>query len=277
MTNSTRNKCTVNYLSGTRRSGFTLIELLVVIAIIAILAAILFPVFSKARENARKASCLSNLKQLGLGFSQYLQDYDSRYPGAGQYQKWGNGAHWIKGRNSDNNGNPGALASVTVSPFNPTGEKADIEGGAIFSYIKNAQVYLCPSNMDGETKRMSYAMNCAIAGIPEAVIFEASSIILLVDEEKANDGYLYAWSGNTSTDAITKLHNSGGNLLFVDGHAKFFPTNAFPLENNQVNTSSGTLKTRTTGSPRFYDPSFGAGGYYNGGIPFGTCENPNTT
>src|SRR5437763_14432141 len=66
-------------------SGFTLIELLVVIAIIAILAAILFPVFARARENARRASCQSNQKQLGLGFLQYAQDYDERLP---FHQNW---------------------------------------------------------------------------------------------------------------------------------------------------------------------------------------------
>jgi len=64
----------------TRRTGFTLIELLVVIAIIAILAAILFPVFAQAREKARQTSCLSNLKQIGLGFMQYVQDNDETYP-----------------------------------------------------------------------------------------------------------------------------------------------------------------------------------------------------
>ncbi len=67
-------------LTPTKRTGFTLIELLVVIAIIAILAAILFPVFGRARENARRSSCQSNLKQIGLGVLQYLQDYDERYP-----------------------------------------------------------------------------------------------------------------------------------------------------------------------------------------------------
>jgi prepilin-type N-terminal cleavage/methylation domain-containing protein len=70
-----------------RKSGFTLIELLVVIAIIAILAAILFPVFAQAREKARTASCLSNLKQIGLATMMYSQDYDERYP-PGYYTGW---------------------------------------------------------------------------------------------------------------------------------------------------------------------------------------------
>jgi prepilin-type N-terminal cleavage/methylation domain-containing protein len=64
------------------RVGFTLIELLVVIAIIAILAAILFPVFSHAREKARQTTCMSNQKQIGLGFQQYIQDYDEVFPPA---------------------------------------------------------------------------------------------------------------------------------------------------------------------------------------------------
>lgn len=102
-----------------RKSGFTLIELLVVIAIIAILAAILFPVFSRARENARRSSCQSNLKQIGLGMAQYVQDYDERYPRVG-------------GKNAFNYYSP----SWRI---------------AVFPYVKSTQIYVCPSNTDNRT------------------------------------------------------------------------------------------------------------------------------
>src|SRR5438093_3030967 len=77
-----------------KQQGFTLIELLVVIAIIAILAAILFPVFARARENARRASCQSNLKQIGLGMEQYKQDYDGLYMAARGRQLNSAGTAW---------------------------------------------------------------------------------------------------------------------------------------------------------------------------------------
>jgi len=110
----------------TKRNAFTLIELLVVIAIIAILAAILFPVFAQAREKARAASCLSNIKQLTLGFIMYSQDYDETMPqwdwGANYSTSWGDAA--------------------TFSPNNAT----TIWYYAIYPYVKNGQVYTCPSD-----------------------------------------------------------------------------------------------------------------------------------
>src|SRR5262245_5331462 len=102
------------------RRGFTLIELLVVIAIIAILAAILFPVFAQAREKARAATCVSNLKQLGLGMLMYAQDYDETIP------QW----KWDQ-----------SYASGNVSKNNAT----SIWWNAIYPYVKNVGVYACPS------------------------------------------------------------------------------------------------------------------------------------
>src|SRR3954464_7101760 len=92
------------------RLGFTLIELLVVIAIIALLAAILFPVFGRARENARRSSCQSNLKQIGLGILQYVQDYDGAFP----------------------------YARVLSTPKINWGQ-------SIMPYVKSVQLFVCPS------------------------------------------------------------------------------------------------------------------------------------
>ena len=113
-----------------KRSGFTLIELLVVIAIIAILAAILFPVFQKVRENARRTSCLSNEKQLGLAFIQYTQDADEKYP-------------------------YGSLAP---------GNQHYVVGwaGTLYSYVKSTGVYKCPDDStaaQGNQVTLSYGYN----------------------------------------------------------------------------------------------------------------------
>jgi len=111
-----------------KTSGFTLIELLVVIAIIALLAAILFPVFSRARENARRTTCMSNLKQLGMGILQYTQDSDGIYP-----------ARWedtYTGTGDAGTSNPDGLDMTW----------ADM----IYPYVKNPQIYTCPDRSDEE-------------------------------------------------------------------------------------------------------------------------------
>lgn len=248
-----------------RKQAFTLIELLVVIAIIALLAAILFPVFGRARENARKSSCLSNLKQLGLGFAQYTQDYDGLFPGAGQYQKWMNTGHWVKGRTAASLTDNQGKYDTTNNP------SVDVAGGAIYPYVKNTQIYICPSIEDGSKKLLTYTMNCAINGASDSAITESSSVILLDDEQSNNDGYFYAVANLNSTDQMTKIHNGGGNLLFVDGHAKFYPFNSFPVNNSLAGVA---LKARKSGQPRFYDPGLGDDGYYARSAAFGTCQAP---
>jgi prepilin-type N-terminal cleavage/methylation domain-containing protein/prepilin-type processing-associated H-X9-DG protein len=109
-----------------KRRGFTLIELLVVVAIIAILAAILFPVFAQAREKARQTSCLSNIKQLTLGFIMYSQDYDESFP----QWKW-----------DENYSSPWGDKS-SVSPNNAS----SVWYYAIYPYVKNSKIYACPSD-----------------------------------------------------------------------------------------------------------------------------------
>jgi prepilin-type N-terminal cleavage/methylation domain-containing protein/prepilin-type processing-associated H-X9-DG protein len=193
-----------------KKSGFTLIELLVVIAIIAILAAILFPVFARARENARRSSCASNLKQMGLGVMQYTQDYDEKYP------------FMANGQN--------------ISPF-ATDAAAENPWKAIYPYIKSWQLYRCPSSTEysgtdpGTGIGTSYSLNGIVfnrTGRSIASIPEVSSIIVGQDYKWARamgimtplwtaSGYLYAMY---NTD-YGSLHFDGGNFMFADGHVKY--------------------------------------------------------
>jgi prepilin-type N-terminal cleavage/methylation domain-containing protein/prepilin-type processing-associated H-X9-DG protein len=138
-----------------KRRGFTLIELLVVIAIIAILAAILFPVFAKAREKARQTSCLSNTKQLGIGLMSYAQDYDETYPFC--YRYLNDGGVWGAG------GGAGGYEhwSACIDP-----------------YVKSTQLFVCPSDpnkglaptnaFDMQVPRISYIANETVFARPRA-------------------------------------------------------------------------------------------------------------
>lgn len=206
-----------------KKRGFTLIELLVVIAIIAILAAILFPVFARAKEKARCASCQSNLKQLGLALIMYAADHDDRIPF---------GACWAGGQRPD------------VVLLNP--------------YIKNTQLWECPSNtfrfnefgntytVDGVTFRSSYSVNksCCLRGRGLKIAQPAMTILVgdghgqnqlcacghgELDRDPENDVlYMYALPGVCRLgcnpgriNGENARHSGGNNLAFCDGHVKW--------------------------------------------------------
>ncbi len=177
-------------------SGFTLIELLVVIAIIAILASILFPVFARARENARRASCQSNEKQIGLGFMMYVQDYDEKLPTA-----WG----W--------NGTPSFWAA------------------AIEPYTKSRQLFYCPSDTLHNTSsalttsNISYGYNYAyLQGTALAAIDLPSETLLIGDTGQNPTGYTIDHrdiSALNPTRQPNPIHLEGCNFAFMDGHVKW--------------------------------------------------------
>ncbi len=197
-----------------RPLAFTLIELLVVIAIIAILAAILFPVFAKAREKARQSSCQSNLKQIGLATAQYKQDYDERTPwylNAGSWQSWASEqGYW--GRFYD-------------------------------PYIKNRQIYTCPSatTMDayglqtGENALGStYGLNGYTENKSDSQVTTPAERILVHDawEHRMDDNgdmfcpasgqsvNLTQHSGDANRIREYWRHNDTANVLWCDGHVK---------------------------------------------------------
>ena len=223
-----------------RVTAFTLIELLVVIAIIAILAAILFPVFARARENARRSSCLSNLKQIGLGVMQYVQDYDETFPLA------------VTGERSS-----------TSTPVNGWAD-------GIQPYLKSVQIYQCPSDtVEGGTNPDArnytdywYNSNLSSSGdnsadfpkgeyynnvpVKIAALTFSSLTIMNGDGQTgvSNTNAAYRLNGaaaagfnsltspsTTSTagyvnsGSIVPRHLEGVNLLFADGHAKWIKTN----------------------------------------------------
>lgn len=184
-----------------QRSGFTLIELLVVIAIIAILAAILFPVFARAREAARAATCRSNLKQIGMAFQLYSQDYDGMSVSVG--------------------------LNVPPSPLRAGAGRADW-ADHIYPYVKNAGAYVCPSDGNlwptrGYGSDGGYGLNWVyfanFARVqPMDGINHPTETILLTD----STGY-YAVGGrggpaNGWFGRIRVRHNEMVNVAWVDGH-----------------------------------------------------------
>ncbi len=219
------------------RRAFTLIELLVVIAIIALLAAILFPVFARARENARKSSCANNLKQVGVSMLQYLQDFDEQYV---------------------------PIRAGSGCPSAPCAYWAWTD--LMQPYLKNAQVYKCPSTSGSIVT--SYTYNWMIGGKALAEVGIPAQVPTFMDAIGTSNPALallvipfsgsctapcqlgrQVVAGGTTTDNVSALmygarHLDAMNMVFADGHVKAYPKksgwNAYP---------SGSLVTSSTSPP----------------------------
>jgi prepilin-type N-terminal cleavage/methylation domain-containing protein/prepilin-type processing-associated H-X9-DG protein len=210
-----------------RGRGFTLIELLVVIAIIAILASILFPVFARARENARRSSCMSNQKQIGLGVMQYAQDYDEKMPPV------------FTCTDADCNGSVVDYWQTLVQPYLKSTQifvcPSDSDPGSMYSstvpsykysYASNSVRILGNSDCDGATPITPPLMYASVAGGKSptslAAIDEVATTILAVDSKKDN-AEVSVWTKTDlcSGSTVANRHLDGTNFMFCDGHVKW--------------------------------------------------------
>lgn len=240
-----------------RPSGFTLIELLVVIAIIAILAAILFPVFAQARESARTASCLSNMKQLGLGFKMYAQDYDEKwpmgtYPGPRNWevnldvegnQGWNDCGGFWKGFDPKDGG-PVYTGCAYGTEFYRT-----LMSVQIHPYTKNKQIWYCPSDKYRSPTpdmiarglqsyhwfpawiysfRGSWNGFAPYATGPDLSNDDPSELVDHVATRYfMTERGVFGWDGPDGCSGACKNNNGnhtrGYNAIYFDGHAKLVP------------------------------------------------------
>ncbi len=224
--------------SKTKQNGFTLIELLVVIAIIAVLAAILFPVFAQAREAARKTSCLSNTKQIGTAYMMYLQDYDESFP-----------PHVTE------------RTAPAGTPDTPVARAPYSYKTKLQAYTKNDGIFKCPSapawplpapgawfttdygnnhneqNLVGAAQRTWYINNPDFGfneSTPLASISFPANFIVIGDAGRtsgmASRGGMYpqpwafddsAMPAESQQSRFLARHQSGGNLAYGDGHSKW--------------------------------------------------------
>ncbi|HEY3333516.1 MAG TPA: DUF1559 domain-containing protein [Capsulimonadaceae bacterium] len=255
------------------RSGFTLIELLVVIAIIAILAAILFPVFATAREKARQTNCSSNLKQFGLAFVQYCQDYDERMPSGGNQNGQGNGwacqvYPYIKSRGvflcPDDAGSGGRdivsygynvnnVASGSGTP--PVGKQVsqyvsvsktivlfEVVGNGNSTGVAYDPTYANYSSWGGDIHPGVDAYSPAgngLGGNWDPNGYGAGNVL---SNLQYATGYLLNSNGSAGNFAgATGRHNDGSNIAFADGHVKWLkPTMISAGGSNTVSGNCGT-------------------------------------
>ena len=236
----------MNTVSPPRRAAFTLIELLVVIAIIAILAAILFPVFAKARESARRTACLSNVKQLGMNWMMYVQDYDEQFPPSNTTA--GTNPQWVPA-----NANPfpckpcrpRRIASVPPDDpvkFPKTDQSAYDPRVYAMPYTKSLDVFKCPSDtgisaalVPGDPSQgvpvwkvegTSYCMNSALTRVGAlAAVPRPAETYFGAEVTSFHAGMTDAVQGwkDAATGAEALRHDSKGPIrvaYFCDGHAK---------------------------------------------------------
>ena len=256
-----------------RRRGFTLIELLVVIAIIAILAAILFPVFAKAREKARQTSCLSNLKQMSLAFLQYAQDYDEGLPTHATQCGYGtNGSlQWFEQiqpycKNTQMFQCPSArmdnewMGNCYPGQFN--------RPNFVTQYGYNVQIQEAPFRNWGSNSvwQMSMYQRPAEVGLVADCFTTrwvsapdpASGVAVMVafanwvpGTDPADAFNCGCWPSITNMSVGTSKytrHNGGSNIAFVDGHAKWFAAantrlicDGYPQWNGNIRVSCGPM------------------------------------
>lgn len=263
--------------------GFTLIELLVVIAIIAILAAILFPVFAQAREKARQTSCLSNLKQMGLATAMYVNDYDENYPinsySAPSGFTYSNTYYWFFGLIMQS----GSAAKLIASQ------------GIVQPYIKNGQVQSClsaanikpssggaPFTIDPGDAPLgydkNYLLNYAYGGygpFPNLASWDnVAESILMADAGATSSTFNGIYPPrNPSTNAVSYPYMVGrhpgiaANVVFLDSHAK-----AMRLNQNGINATYVANKQGHLIGPNAGAPTAAGSNYYF--VPVKDASNP---